>query len=72
VVLPLSICSSGESHLLVSWSVGGRCGMAGSNEDRDRSRRPSVKDRGWSGTCQKLGGRTIKRSGDAVCGLHRA
>jgi hypothetical protein len=44
VVLPLSICSCGESHLLVSCCVGGRCGMADSNEDRNRSRRPGVKD----------------------------
>jgi hypothetical protein len=33
--------------LLVSWCVGGRCGMACSDEDR-RSRRPGVEDRGWS------------------------
>jgi hypothetical protein len=40
--------SLGESYLLVSWCAGGRCGMAYSNEDRDRSRRPSAEDRGWS------------------------
>jgi hypothetical protein len=40
--------SFGESHLLVSWCAGGRCGMVCSNEDRDRSRRPGVEDRGWS------------------------
>jgi hypothetical protein len=33
--------------LLVSWCVGGRCGMTCSDEDRDRSRRPDAKDRGW-------------------------
>jgi hypothetical protein len=35
--------------------------MAGSDEDR-----------GWSGIGRVLDGRTIERSGDAVCGLHRA
>jgi hypothetical protein len=40
--------SFGESHLLVSWCAGGRCGMACSDEDRGRSRRPSAEDRGWS------------------------
>jgi hypothetical protein len=34
--------------LLVSWCAGDRCGMAGSDEDHGRSRRPSVEDRGWS------------------------
>jgi hypothetical protein len=34
-----------ESHLLISWCVGGRCGMAGSDEDRGRSRRPGAEDR---------------------------
>jgi hypothetical protein len=32
--------------------------MAGSDEDRGRSRRP--------------GGRVIEKSGDVMCGLHRA
>jgi hypothetical protein len=40
--------SFGESRLLVSWCAGGRCGMACSDEDRGRSRRPGVEDRGWS------------------------
>jgi hypothetical protein len=40
--------SFGESCLLVSWCVCGRCGMACSNEDRGRSRRPGVEDQGWS------------------------
>jgi hypothetical protein len=47
VLLPLS-CSFGESHLLVSCSVGGRCGMAGSDEDHGRSRRLGAEDHGWS------------------------
>jgi hypothetical protein len=40
--------SFGESHLLVLWCAGGRCGMACSDENCDRSRRPDAKDRGWS------------------------
>jgi hypothetical protein len=64
--------SCGEAGLLVSWCVGGRCGMAGNDGDHGRSRRPSVEDRGWSGTGWVLGDRTIRRSGDAVCGLHHA
>jgi hypothetical protein len=46
--------------------------MAGSNEDRDRSRRLSAEDRGWSTTGRILGGWMIKRSGDTVCGLYHA
>jgi hypothetical protein len=71
VVLLLSILC-GESHLLVSWCVGDRCDMAGSDEDLGSSWRPSVENQGWSTTGQVLGGRTIGRSGDAMCGLHRA
>jgi hypothetical protein len=45
--------------------------MTCSDEDRDRSRRPDTEDReyrtGWI-----LSGRTIERSGDVVCGMHRA
>jgi hypothetical protein len=44
--------------------------MMCSDEDRGRSRRPGVEDRDGR-TCQVLGGRTIDRSGDVVCGLHR-
>jgi hypothetical protein len=44
--------------------------MAGSDEDLGRSRRPGVEDRGWSSTGRVLCGWTIRRSGDAVCGLH--
>jgi hypothetical protein len=46
--------------------------MVGSDEDHGRSRRPGVEDRGWSSTGWVIGDRVIKRSGDAVCGLHRA
>jgi hypothetical protein len=46
--------------------------MAGSDENHDRSRRPGAKDRGWSSTGRVLDGRAIGRSGDTVCGLHRA
>jgi hypothetical protein len=44
----------------------------GSDEDRDRSRKPSAEDRGWSSTGQVLNCQMIERSGDTVCGLHRA
>jgi hypothetical protein len=40
--------SFGESHLLVSWCVGGRCGMMCSDEDCGSSRRPGAQDQGWS------------------------
>jgi hypothetical protein len=33
-----------ELHLLVSWCACGSCGMACSDEDRGRSRRPDVED----------------------------
>jgi hypothetical protein len=46
--------------------------MVDSDKDRGRSRRPGVEDQGCSSTGWVLGGRTIKRSGDAVCCLHRA
>jgi hypothetical protein len=65
------LVSFGESCLLISWYAGGRYGMAGSDEDHGRSMRPGAEDRGWSATGQVLGGRTIRRPGDAMCGLHR-
>jgi hypothetical protein len=37
----------GESRLLVSWCVGGRCCMMCSDEYRGRSRRRGAEDRGW-------------------------
>jgi hypothetical protein len=46
--------------------------MAGSDEDRGRSTRPGAEDRRWSSTCSVVSGWAIGRSGDAVCGLHRA
>jgi hypothetical protein len=58
--------------LLVSWCAGDRCDIAGSDEDLGRSRRPSAEDRGWSSKGQVLGGQTIGRSGDVVCGLYCA
>jgi hypothetical protein len=72
VVLRYYLCSCGESHLLVSWCVGDRCNMVGSDEDLGRSRRPSTEDRRWSSTGRVLDGRMIRRLGDAVCGLHHA
>jgi hypothetical protein len=47
-VLFFTFVSFGESRLLVSWCAGGRCGIACSDEDRGRSRRPGVEDREWS------------------------
>jgi hypothetical protein len=44
--------------------------MAGSDEDHGGSRRPGAEDRGWSSTGRVLGGRMVKRSGDAMCSLH--
>jgi hypothetical protein len=46
--------------------------MVGSDKDHGRSRRPGEEDRGWSSIGQVLSGRMIGRSGDIVCGLHRA
>jgi hypothetical protein len=68
----LIICSCGESCLLVSCCVGVRCDMVDSNKDLGRSSRPGTEDQGWSSTDRILDGRTIGRSGDAMCGLHRA
>jgi hypothetical protein len=62
----------GESRLLVSWCVGDRCSMTGSDNNRGRSRRLGVEDRGWSSMGRVLGCRMIERSGDAVCGLDDA
>jgi hypothetical protein len=58
--------------LLISWCAGDRCGMAGSNEDHGRSRRPGAEDQGRSGTGRVLDGQTIEKPGDTVCGLYRA
>jgi hypothetical protein len=57
--------------LLVSWCAGGRCGMACSDEDRGRSRRPGAEERDGR-TGQVLGGRAVERSDVVVCGLHLA
>jgi hypothetical protein len=69
-VLPLSLFYL-ENHICLC-----RCvqvaGTAWRAADRGRSRKPGAGDRGWLGTGRVLGGRTIGRSGDAVCGLHRA
>jgi hypothetical protein len=59
----------GESHLLVSWCVGERCGMTSSDEDHGRSRRPGAEDWGWLSIGRVLGDWTIGRSRDTVCGL---
>jgi hypothetical protein len=54
--------------LLVSWYAGDRCDRTCSNEDYDRSRRPSADGR----TGRVISGRVIERSSDTVYGLHRA
>jgi hypothetical protein len=64
--------SFGKPCLLVSWCVGDRCGMVGSDEDHDRSRRPGVEDWGWLNTGRVFSSRTVERSDDAVCSLYRA
>jgi hypothetical protein len=48
--------SCGESWLLISWYVGDRCDMTGSDDDLGRSRRPGAEDRGWLSTGRVLGG----------------
>jgi hypothetical protein len=45
--------------------------MAGSDEDRGRSRRLGVEDRGWSSIHRVLGGRMIERL-VTLCDLHYA
>jgi hypothetical protein len=61
--------SFGESCLLVSWCIGGRCGMTCSDEEY-AGVGDLVQRTGDGRTCRVLGGRTVERSGDAVCGLH--
>jgi hypothetical protein len=46
--------------------------MADNDDDCDRSMRPDAEDRRWSSTGRVLSDQTIRRSSDAVCGLHRA
>jgi hypothetical protein len=72
VVLPLFFILVGESCLLISKCAGDMCGMTGNDKNHARSRRFGVEDRRWSSTDWVLGGWTIGRSGDDVCGLHRA
>jgi hypothetical protein len=48
VLFIFTIVLFGESRFLASWCAGGRCGMVCSDDDRRRSRRPGVEDRGWS------------------------
>jgi hypothetical protein len=46
--------------------------MMGIDEHCGRSRKPGAEDWVWSRICRVLGGRTIEKSGDTVCSLHRA
>jgi hypothetical protein len=61
--------------LLVSWCAGGRCGIACSNEDHGRSRRPGAEDRGWSHSSGTRwpGGREVEwyRVRSALCTWRR-
>jgi hypothetical protein len=72
VTLCYYLCLCGELCLLVSWCVGDKCNMAGNNEDRSRSRRPSA----WAGDGQaQVGYLVAGRSGGqvmqcAVCTVH--
>jgi hypothetical protein len=61
--------SFGESRLLILWCAGSACRAAMRTVAgiRDLMQRTEG-DR----TGRVLGGRTVKRSGDAVCGLHLA
>jgi hypothetical protein len=56
--------------LLVSWCAGDMRSMAGSDEDRDRSRRSDAEDPGWSSTCRVLDGRTIESVTPRVSNPH--
>jgi hypothetical protein len=71
VVLPYYLFHV-EKRISFSRDVGGRWSMAGSDEDQGKSRRLGANDRGWSSTGRVLGGRTIQRSCNAMCGLHHA
>jgi hypothetical protein len=46
--------------------------MVGSDDDLGRSRRHGAEDPEWSSTGQVLSDRTIERSCDVICSLHRA
>jgi hypothetical protein len=67
VILPLSLFRV-ENRICLSHGVQ----VAGRDEDRGRNRRPGAEDQERSDTGWVLGGRMIERSGDTVCGLHRA
>jgi hypothetical protein len=63
--------SHSENRVYLSRGVGNRCDKTCSDEDRGRSRRPGAEHRNGR-TGRVLSGRVIERSGDAMCGLHRA
>jgi hypothetical protein len=61
--------SFGESRLLISWCAGSACRaamrtVAGIGDLMQRTK--------GGRTGRVLGGQTVERSGDAVCGLHLA
>jgi hypothetical protein len=72
VVLRFYLYLCGESCLLVSWCAASRCGMEGSNEDPDKSRRPDAED--WDDQAQ-VGYSVAGRSGGrmmscVICTMH--
>jgi hypothetical protein len=46
--------------------------MADSDDNLDKSRRPGTEERRWLSTGRILGGQTIERLGDVLCGLYCA
>jgi hypothetical protein len=46
--------------------------MTGSDDDREKSRRLDADDQEWSSIGWVLGGQTIRRLGDTMCGLYCA
>jgi hypothetical protein len=54
----------GETCFLALWCAGDRCGMAGSDEDRGRSRRLGAEYQAWSSIGRVLSGWMVERSGD--------
>jgi hypothetical protein len=64
--------SFGESCLLVSWYVGGRCSMACAVTRTMAGVGDLVQRTGDGHTGWVLGDRAVERSGGTVCGLHLA
>jgi hypothetical protein len=67
VVLPHYPYSCGELRFLVSWCVGDRCDLVGSDEDHGSSGRPGAEDHRWLSIGRVFDSRVIGRSSDVVC-----